>query len=41
MLAFKEYKEARSQLSLFKISVNPNQSLLAQLNASMIGKSQR
>ncbi|EMH38371.1 hypothetical protein HMPREF1427_00520 [Helicobacter pylori GAM83Bi] len=32
MPAFKEYKEARSQLPLFKISVNPNQSLLAQLN---------
>ncbi|PUD88557.1 hypothetical protein C2R61_01555 [Helicobacter pylori] len=32
MLAFKEYKEARSQLPLFKISVNPNQSLSAQLN---------
>ncbi|EKE90736.1 PZ20b domain protein [Helicobacter pylori R046Wa] len=32
MPAFKEYKEARSQLSLFKISVNPNQSLSAQLN---------
>ncbi|GAA7450869.1 hypothetical protein ckin116_03030 [Helicobacter pylori] len=31
MLAFKEYKEARSQLPLFKISVNPNQSLLVQL----------
>ncbi|RVZ40944.1 hypothetical protein EC549_06305 [Helicobacter pylori] len=32
MLAFKEYKEARSQLPLFKISVNSNQSLSAQLN---------
>ncbi|WRF73200.1 hypothetical protein FNE40_04760 [Helicobacter pylori] len=31
MPAFKEYKEARSQLPLFKISVNPNQSLSAQL----------
>ncbi|GAA7643887.1 hypothetical protein JT243_04040 [Helicobacter pylori] len=31
MPAFKEYKEARSQLPLFKISVNPNQSLLVQL----------
>ncbi len=28
MLAFKEYKEARSQLPLFKISVNSNQPLL-------------
>ncbi|MCQ2835493.1 hypothetical protein JT189_03350 [Helicobacter pylori] len=32
MPAFKEYKEARGQLPLFKISVNPNQSLSAQLN---------
>lgn len=32
MPAFKEYKEARSQLPLFKISANPNQSLSAQLN---------
>ncbi|EJC14809.1 hypothetical protein HPHPP25_1397 [Helicobacter pylori Hp P-25] len=32
MPAFKECKEARSQLPLFKISVNPNQSLSAQLN---------
>ncbi|MGN8478577.1 hypothetical protein ACR9MO_05030 [Helicobacter pylori] len=32
MPAFKECKEARSQLSLFKISVNPNQPLSAQLN---------
>lgn len=32
MPAFKEYKEARSQLPLFKISVNSNQSLSAQLN---------
>ncbi|MGL2637107.1 hypothetical protein ACQJ7J_06285 [Helicobacter pylori] len=32
MLAFKEYKEARSQLPLFKISVNSNQPLSAQLN---------
>ncbi|WP_240666502.1 hypothetical protein [Helicobacter pylori] len=31
MPAFKEYKEAKSQLPLFKISVNPNQSLSAQL----------
>ncbi|WP_240461231.1 hypothetical protein [Helicobacter pylori] len=31
ILAFKEYKEARSQLPFFKISVNPNQSLLVQL----------
>ncbi|PUD58016.1 hypothetical protein C2R56_01265 [Helicobacter pylori] len=31
MPAFKKYKEARSQLPLFKISVNPNQSLSAQL----------
>ncbi|PUD79727.1 hypothetical protein C2R62_03235 [Helicobacter pylori] len=31
MLAFKEYKEARSQLPLFKISVNSNQPLSAQL----------
>ncbi|RVZ54260.1 hypothetical protein EC561_05640 [Helicobacter pylori] len=31
MPAFKEYKEARSQLPLFKISFNPNQSLSAQL----------
>ncbi|MGL2901562.1 hypothetical protein ACQKA0_04020 [Helicobacter pylori] len=29
MPAFKEYKETRSQLPLFKISVNPNQSLSA------------
>ncbi|MCQ2664580.1 hypothetical protein JT190_04450 [Helicobacter pylori] len=32
MLAFKEYKEAKSQLPLFKISVNSNQPLSAQLN---------
>ncbi len=32
MPAFKEYKEAKSQLPLFKISVNPNQSLSSQLN---------
>ncbi|MGL2798958.1 hypothetical protein ACQJ8R_05080 [Helicobacter pylori] len=32
MSAFKEYKEAKSQLPLFKISVNPNQPLSAQLN---------
>ncbi|NHA84039.1 hypothetical protein EWZ69_01380 [Helicobacter pylori] len=31
MLAFKEYKEAKSQLPLFKISVNSNQPLSAQL----------
>ncbi|MGL2609402.1 hypothetical protein ACQJ5S_06475 [Helicobacter pylori] len=31
MLVFKEYKESRSQLPLFKISVNPNQPLSAQL----------
>ncbi|MCQ2707173.1 hypothetical protein JT139_03515 [Helicobacter pylori] len=31
MPAFKEYKEARSQLPLFKISVNSNQPLSAQL----------
>ncbi|WP_240446694.1 hypothetical protein [Helicobacter pylori] len=31
MPAFKEYKEAKSQLPLFKISVNPNQPLSAQL----------
>ncbi|WP_080247191.1 hypothetical protein [Helicobacter pylori] len=32
MPAFKEYKEAKSQLPLFKISVNSNQPLSAQLN---------
>ncbi|GAA7093355.1 hypothetical protein NP05227_07230 [Helicobacter pylori] len=31
MPAFKEYKEAKSQLPLFKISVNSNQPLSAQL----------
>lgn len=32
MPAFKEYKEAKSQLPLFKISVNSNQPLSVQLN---------
>ncbi|GAA7141481.1 hypothetical protein HpBGD43_03280 [Helicobacter pylori] len=31
MPAFKEYKEAKKQLPLFKISVNSNQPLSAQL----------